>query len=189
MDPSADPVPGRTLSERLNPSNLLPEQVLRSGEERTRRVASLRGRIEECERHKSSIMENISRIRQEDREKGVSPIDSNRRIEAYLGERSFDEWMMLYDVHIDDARAELEALDGSAPLAERVQERRALVIASAAAGLFLLVVSVFFLPTPVSVLTGNAVAASPVPVAQGLLALLVAFSGIFLLAVSARAAR
>ena len=76
-------------------------------------------------------------------------------ISAYLGDKSYDEWLISYDSLIKDARDEIEALTESSEGFD--ENKRVLVMAGAISGMFFLVLMLFFLPTPIAVLTGNVV--------------------------------
>lgn len=108
----------------------------------------LRQKIERCEEYKKTIRD---RLAEEKDEKAAL---------LYLKGKTYDEWMMLYDTLIHEARSELEALGALPDVAESRQVRKALLLASGVTAAFFFLMTLFFLPEPMSVLTGNVIGAS-----------------------------
>ncbi|MBR9693100.1 hypothetical protein GOV07_04190 [Candidatus Woesearchaeota archaeon] len=121
-------------------------------EKRARNLLVSRKRIVECERHKITIKSRIDKIREECA--GQPPVEERRRIAVYLGDKSYDEWIMLYDLLIKESEEEIEAFSKNSVF-EQETTKRTILAAGAITACFMLILALFFLPAPVAVLTGN----------------------------------
>ncbi len=121
--------------------------------ERERRVRQLQTRIAECARYRERLERDVTRIEAS----SESAAEREEHLRRCLGERSLDEWRLLYDVLAREARDELQALERQLPLGEQRATRLALIGGAAASIAFLFVLTLL-LPTPIAALQGGAVA-------------------------------
>lgn len=131
------------------------------------RQRELRARIDHCEQHKRTIEDRVSKIRALGERNGLSPSQVAANLQAYLGEKSYEEWLMLYDALIKEAQEELDAVSRVSSPVEEAETRKDILIASGITAAFILLLLVFFLPQPISVLTGNVVGAPAGEPVQG----------------------
>ncbi len=121
------------------------------------RVKQLRAQIQECKDHKATIEKNVAKIATKAADAGWSASQTRERLNSYLRDKSYEEWMLLYDEIIREKQDELEAYVRLPTVREQQTKRNTLLTASAITCAFLLILALFFLPKPLAVLTGNAI--------------------------------
>jgi hypothetical protein len=135
--------------------------------------AGLHARIQRCEQYKFYLTKRVKEL-----DPGELP--------RYLGDKSYDEWMMTYDALIEEARSELEALTAVPDLLERQLLWKSIIIALVVVLLFFFLI-VSMMADPIGVLTGNVVGTSSEQSVNGnvVVATLLFLSTIFLITYTA----
>ena len=116
-------------------------------------IAQLQEKIRQCRAHKATVKDHVAKLRATHKDKPRH--EREHHIQCYLGDKSYEEWMLLYDAHIRESKDELRALTTTPSSTEQAASKKTLMAAGAITVACLLILALIFLPTPVAVLTGN----------------------------------
>jgi|GEM_PF-6451893 len=124
-----------------------------TSQEREEKARRLKARIAQCRRYQDGIAKNVATIM----DAGLEPDAEAAKLKAYLGDKTAEEWEMLYTALIREAKDELSALERKKDSKESNNERKGILLAGAAVVGLLLLLTVFLFPMPIAVLTGNVI--------------------------------